>query len=152
MEAMTAAHRTLPFGTRVSVANLSNSRHIEVRINDRGPFVKGRIIDVSRAAARKLGFTGTANVRIAVLELPKTRALEGFAVQVGAFQSRDDAESARVALVGTYPDARLIVREGDQTWRVLVGLENSEDRAEELAMKLSQGSADVFVVRADSPN
>lgn len=64
--AMTAAHRTLPFGTRVKVVNLVNRRSVVVRINDRGPFIRGRIIDVSKAAARKLGMvaTGTASVRI----------------------------------------------------------------------------------------
>ena len=63
---MTAAHRTLQFGTKVKVKNLDNGRTIKVRINDRGPFVAGRIIDLSRKAARKLGMTqaGVANVQI----------------------------------------------------------------------------------------
>lgn len=64
--AMTAAHRSLPFGTRVRVTNLRNGRSVVVRVNDRGPFVAGRIIDVSKAAAARLGFvsTGTARVRV----------------------------------------------------------------------------------------
>ena len=64
--AMAAAHRTLPFGTLVKVSNLRNGREITVRINDRGPFVKGRVIDVTKAAASKLGFLpqGVAKVRI----------------------------------------------------------------------------------------
>lgn len=63
---LTAAHRSLPFGTRVKVRNLRNGRTVTVRINDRGPFVRGRIIDVTKAAARRLGFMrrGTARVRI----------------------------------------------------------------------------------------
>jgi len=67
--AMTAAHRTLPFGTKVRVENLRNGRSIVVRINDRGPYVNGRIIDVTKAAAAKLGFVekGTTNVRLTVL-------------------------------------------------------------------------------------
>src|SRR5690242_19875093 len=56
---MTAAHRSLPFGTRVLVENLNNGRSVVVRINDRGPFVKGRVIDVSRAAASSLGMLGS---------------------------------------------------------------------------------------------
>jgi rare lipoprotein A len=66
---LTAAHRTLPFGTRVRVTNLDNGRQVVVRINDRGPFRKGRIIDVSYAAARELGLIapGTARVRLDVL-------------------------------------------------------------------------------------
>jgi rare lipoprotein A len=66
MHHMTAAHRSLPLGTRVRVTNLENGRHAVVRINDRGPFRRGRIIDVSYAAARRLGFArrGVARVRI----------------------------------------------------------------------------------------
>jgi rare lipoprotein A len=69
MEAMTAAHRTLPFGTRVRVTNLANGRHAIVRINDRGPFKGKRIIDLSYAAARELGVvrSGVARVRVEVV-------------------------------------------------------------------------------------
>ena len=72
MNQLTAAHRTLPFGTRVLVTNRDTSQSIEVRINDRGPFVKGRILDVSYAAARLLGAVGpgTIPVRVRVLSLP----------------------------------------------------------------------------------
>jgi peptidoglycan lytic transglycosylase len=63
----TAAHRTLPFGTRVRVTNTRNGRSVVVRINDRGPFVRGRIIDVTPAAAHALGFSGLAHVRLSVV-------------------------------------------------------------------------------------
>src|SRR3989441_6897217 len=68
--ALTAAHRTLPFGTRVQVTNLGNGRSVVVTITDRGPFARGRIIDVSRRAARRLDFVrdGTARVRLEVLQ------------------------------------------------------------------------------------
>ena len=67
--AMTAAHRSLPFGTRVKVTNLNNGRSVIVRINDRGPFAKGRVIDLSKAAAGVIGMlnSGTAPVRLQVL-------------------------------------------------------------------------------------
>jgi rare lipoprotein A len=67
---LTAAHRTLPFGTRVRVTNLKNSRSVVVTINDRGPFRRGRILDVSRRAASDLGFlrAGVARVKLRVLE------------------------------------------------------------------------------------
>ena len=65
-EALTAAHPSLPFGSKVTVANLDNGRSVVVRINDRGPFSKGRIIDVSRAAAKKLGMIGTGVARVSV--------------------------------------------------------------------------------------
>jgi rare lipoprotein A len=66
---MTAAHRRLPFGTRVQVTNLSNDRSVVVRINDRGPHIRGRLIDLSRQAAEQLGMlrSGTARVRVQAL-------------------------------------------------------------------------------------
>ncbi len=67
--AMTAAHKTLPFGTRVRVTNMSNGQSVEVTINDRGPYVAGRVIDLSRAAAGVIGMQGQglANVQLEVL-------------------------------------------------------------------------------------
>jgi rare lipoprotein A len=64
---LTAAHRTLPFGTMVRVTNQSSGRSVVVRINDRGPFVRGRVIDVTPAGARALGFSGLANVSVDVV-------------------------------------------------------------------------------------
>ena len=66
---LTAAHRTLPFGTRVQVTNLKNGRSVVLIVTDRGPWVRGRLIDVSHAAAKRLGFThrGLARVRVAVI-------------------------------------------------------------------------------------
>jgi rare lipoprotein A len=71
MHALTAAHRALPFNTRVRVTNLDNGRSVVVRINDRGPFVEGRIIDLSLGAAKAVGMIGpgTARVRLQVLEM-----------------------------------------------------------------------------------
>jgi rare lipoprotein A len=70
MNALTAAHPTLPFGTRLRVVNLENDRQVEVRINDRGPVVPGRIIDLSYAAARALGAIGTGIVPVRLTVLP----------------------------------------------------------------------------------
>ena len=69
MNKMTAAHRTLPFGTRVKVTNVENGRSVVVRVNDRGPWVKDRVIDVSRAAGRALGLTGEGVARVEVVVL-----------------------------------------------------------------------------------
>ena len=76
---LTAAHRTLPLGTHVLVTNLDNGRSVRLRINDRGPFARGRVIDVSRAAARRLGMmgSGTARVRIEVVGATTVSAVEG---------------------------------------------------------------------------
>jgi rare lipoprotein A len=64
--AMTAAHKTLPIGTKVKVTNLKNSKSVVVRINDRGPFVRGRLIDLSKGAAQKLGFIGAGHARVQI--------------------------------------------------------------------------------------
>ncbi|HEY9829040.1 MAG TPA: septal ring lytic transglycosylase RlpA family protein, partial [Stenomitos sp.] len=78
--AMTAAHRSLPFGTKVVVTNLNNGRSVVVRINDRGPFVRGRVIDLSAAAARALGVmqTGIAPVQVQVLGDQQTVASDSY--------------------------------------------------------------------------
>ncbi len=73
MNALTAAHPTLPFGTQVRVTNLANHKSVVLTVNDRGPFAKGRIIDVSRRAAERLGFrgAGTARVRVEVIQVAR---------------------------------------------------------------------------------
>ena len=70
MEAMTAAHRTLPFGTMVRVTNIRTSQSVTVKINDRGPFVEGRLIDLSQGAARKIGIDGVEPVRLEIIQQP----------------------------------------------------------------------------------
>ena len=67
-QGMTAAHRSLPFGTKVRVTNHRTGRSVVVRINDRGPFVRGRVIDVTPAAARELGFSGVTQVSLEVVK------------------------------------------------------------------------------------
>jgi rare lipoprotein A len=71
MNAMTAAHRTLPFGTMVRVTNLSNDQSVTVRINDRGPFIKGRIIDLSYGAAKTIDLLSIGQVKLEVLKYPQ---------------------------------------------------------------------------------
>lgn len=71
---MTAAHRTLPFGTIVTVENVDNGKTVDLRINDRGPFIKGRVIDITRAAAQKLDFIRRGTARVRVTAETKTHA------------------------------------------------------------------------------
>ena len=66
MNSMTAAHKTLPFGTKVKVTNRSNGKSVVVRINDRGPYVRGRVIDLSRAAAARIGMLGSGTARVSI--------------------------------------------------------------------------------------
>jgi rare lipoprotein A len=77
--ALTAAHRTLPLGTRVEVANLDNGRAVVVRINDRGPFIEGRIIDVSKAAAKALGMIGAGVAQVSVSPVDESGSTESAA-------------------------------------------------------------------------
>ncbi|HEV2492612.1 MAG TPA: septal ring lytic transglycosylase RlpA family protein [Terriglobia bacterium] len=80
MNRLTAAHPTLPLGSRIIVTNLRNHRSVVVRVNDRGPLVPGRLVDVSKAAARRLGFVGAgvARVRVRTLSLPGSHRQVGF--------------------------------------------------------------------------
>ncbi|WP_456479637.1 septal ring lytic transglycosylase RlpA family protein [Nautilia sp.] len=94
MYAYTAAHKTLPMNTKVKVTNLKNGKSVIVRINDRGPFVRGRIIDLSYAAGKKIGLdkTGTAPVKITVIGFKGKNFISGYMIQVGAFLHRGGAE------------------------------------------------------------
>jgi rare lipoprotein A len=153
MEKLTAAHRTLPFGTRVLVKNLSNNRRVEVRINDRGPFVEDRIIDLSRAAARAIQMlgSGTARVQLRVVGLPEAPSGGFFAVQVGAFRSRENAERLRKLLAGEHGGAFLQGHEDPRglLYRVLVGREKDISSAQGLAERLKKRDLAPFVVRID---
>ncbi len=157
MYEMTAAHRTLPFDTRVRVHNLDNGLEAPVRINDRGPFVEGRVIDLSYAAARAIGMVGpgSALVRLEILDLPPPGApgseLGIFVVQVGAFRDERNAErlkrliSARFATVTIQGFDR-----GDGFfYRVRVGHERTEEAARGLARNLREANlaTEALVVR-----
>lgn len=153
MENLTAAHRTLPFGTWVRVHNLENGKNVEVRVNDRGPFYNGRVIDLSHAAAGAIDMIGlgVARVRIEVIAAPAETAPDYYAVQVGAFQDRQNAERVREQMEQQYGSCRLVLREGKPpVWRVLVGAETTQDGANALAERLRKQAGEAFVVRLDS--
>jgi rare lipoprotein A len=155
MEQMTAAHRTLPFGAMVRVHDLDNEKSVDVRINDRGPFVDGRIIDLSHAAARVIEMIGpgTAHVRLEILAAPAV-AQAHFGVQVGAFRNRGNAERLRQAMEAKYGRARLVARaDTPGLWHVVVGMESTENGALALANRIRGEDSSVtstFVVRLDS--
>ena len=153
MHDLTAAHRTLPFGTQVRVHDLDNGQDVVVRVNDRGPFVNGRILDLSYAAARQMGMigAGTARVRLEILN-PAVMSLPGiFAVQVGAFRDRANAERLRDRIAARFQPVMIqSFDRGDGLYhRVRVGQESSEEAAHELARQLQQAGlvTDTFVVR-----
>jgi rare lipoprotein A len=153
METLVAAHRTLPFQTRVRVRNLSNGKTVEVRIIDRGPFVGGRIIDLSHAAAVAIELIepGIAEVELTILGSPGLEPAL-FAVQVGAFRDKTNAERLERRMITVYGAGKTVLRSGDPPlWRVLAGREASEDAAETLARRVrtEQQVPEAFVVRLD---
>jgi rare lipoprotein A len=154
MEQLTAAHRTLPFGTWVRVLNLDNSKTVDVRINDRGPFVDGRIIDLSRAAARAIDMLGPgiAWVRIEVINAPENLPGEFYAVQVGAFRDLSNARRLRDEMEHSYGPVTLLESEDDPIrWRVVVGERLSADQAAALRDAIRRQDGEAFVVRIDIP-
>lgn len=94
----TAAHKSLPFGTMVRVTNLENGSTTIVRINDRGPFIPGRIIDLSRAAAMAIGMTGKGVARVRLEELESNLPEQYYLIQFGAFSSQANAEKLESSL------------------------------------------------------
>ena len=151
MEKLTAAHRTLPFGTWVRVLNLTNGKTVDVRITDRAPFVEIRIIDLSHAAAVAVELIGpgVARVRLDILSVPTT--IENwYGVQAGAFQDADRAERLRALLERDFGPAHLVQRaDSPSFWRVVVGRVPSEQAAAALAERVRQESGTAFVVRLD---
>src|SRR5271155_80981 len=154
MYQFTAAHRTLPFGVVLRVTNLSNGKQTEVRINDRGPFVGNRIIDLSLSAARAIEMVGpgTAQVRIEMLSGPSP--VGGFfGVQVGAFLAKENADALRDRLAVQFPPAIVVPYDSPngQYFRVRVARVPSKAAAADLANQLrAAGQSYTFVVRLDN--
>ncbi|GIW45582.1 MAG: lipoprotein, RlpA family [Candidatus Binatia bacterium] len=151
---LTAAHPTLPLGTRVLVTNLENGRQVEVRVNDRGPFVRGRVIDLSYAAARALGMTrpGTAQVRVEVIGFGQVYPEHApYAVQVGAFADRRRAEELRRVLRPMFADTRVQAWRvnGRTYYRVRLGRFKRHEEARAQALKVQRYGVVPVVVRVE---
>ena len=151
MHAMTAAHRTLPFGTLVRVHDLENGKSVVVRINDRGPFVEGRIIDLSYAAAMAMGMPGTALVRLQILKPGHDTSASLYSVQIGAFLDPGNAERLKHRIEKKFHPV-IIKKEdhGNGVFNlVLVGQENTQQQAQELADQLVRAklATQTYVVR-----
>ena len=150
MHDMTAAHKTLPFGTFVMVTNLENGRTATVRINDRGPFVGDRVIDLSYAAARVLGVVGpgTVMVRLEILkDISPDPTSVGWSVQVGSFASKDNASKLADKLMSKYRDVYVsLFKTDEQTYyRVRVGAAD-KSAAESLAVRLNAEGVPVIIL------
>jgi len=154
MNAMTAAHRTLPLGSIIRVTNLKTGRSALVRITDRGPFVEGRVLDLSQAAAKKVDVLqpGVAMVRIEVMRAPSSLETGGrWAVQIGAFEKEHSADKLADHLSHRYQTAKVQCFSspiGD--WWVRVRVQDDDRKlAEEVAHKTQTSQGSIFLVRLD---
>jgi rare lipoprotein A len=154
MHAMTAAHRTLPLGSIVRVTNLKTGHTALVRITDRGPFIRGRIIDLSLAAARKLDVysPGIAEVKVEAMQTPAPLQTGGkWAVQIGGFPHEEAAAKLADHLKQRYHTAKVVKFSspvGDWWVRVRV-LNDDRERARKLAAENETPEGAVFLVRLD---
>ena len=148
MWALTAAHRTLPFGTRVLVQSVDTGKSVTVRINDRGPFIRGRVIDLSYGAARELAMVGkgTEDVVLTILDSSSSEfsgnlsdgKTENYWVQVGSFATLRQAVSLQEQLANQYSRVRLktVDLQSGQWHRVQVGAFHSQEKAKIMATEL----------------
>ncbi len=149
---MTAAHRELPLGTIVDVSSLENGKSVRVRINDRGPFIKGRVIDLSRAAADRLELIGpgTGRVRLTVLQAgvePPEISVSGlWAVQIGSFADASNARrhADRARATGVF----VSLEPYNGLTRVKVGVYSTRVEATEALASLEQQGFEGIVVPA----
>ncbi len=153
MNAMTAAHKTLPLNSVVRVTNLKTGKSVVVRITDRGPFIGDRILDLSLAAARALDVwrAGTARVRLEVLEAPAPIETGGrWAVQIGAFHNAAAASRMRSLLLRRYRSANVLQFAGPTGEWVRVRVPQDEkSRAQEIARNTATPEGSIFLVRLD---
>lgn len=154
MNQLTAAHRTLPLGSTVRVTNLKTGHSTIVRITDRGPFVEGRIVDLSLAAAKQADIwqAGVAQVRLEVLRTPVPFDHGGrWAVQIGSFPDESDARTLANRISRRYRTAKVLSfgsPVGDWWVRVRV-LQDDRRRAEEVARETKTPEGKIFLVRLD---
>jgi rare lipoprotein A len=153
MEKLVAAHRLLPFNTWLRVTNLQNNKTVDVRVIDRGPFVDGRIIDLSKAAARQIDLLGpgVGPVRLEVIATPTdVPGNDFYTVQVGAFAIHANAEQVRAEYARRFGSAQITIKQGSAPlYRVLAGKERSLAGAQGIADQLRAEGKSGFVVRLD---
>lgn len=159
MHALTAAHRVLPMNTRVKVTNLANGRNVVVRVNDRGPFVGGRIIDMSYAGAKALDMVGSGTTRVhleavaaqgqTMADVDRLLAGERYYVQVGAFKNRDNAARLVQDLKGQgYSLTRMRHAEVSKEyfWRVQAGVFKGLESARNEHARLLERYPSSFII------
>ena len=154
MHRLTAAHRTLPFNSIVEVVNLDNRKKILVRINDRGPFVKNRIIDLSMKAARMLNMTerGTAPVRVRVIQATSVSGStispdpgRGYCLQAGAFAREANARSLLKRLNADQNQIKFDIRFQNGFYKIISEMISTRQAAEKWLRILAQNGFDIFI-------
>ena len=164
MHAMTCAHKEYPFGTRLRVTNTVNGKSVECIVNDRGPFVKGRDIDLSLAAARKIDLIGSGTAPVVVevngrdasyirtVKVQSNIKKGPFAIQVGSFSDSSNAVRLKSALRLDYANAYIqeTLINGTTFYRVRIGNFDLMNTAMETAEKLGQEGYPALVLRADT--
>ncbi len=152
-DAMTAAHRTLPMGSLVVVTNMKTGESSAMRISDRGPFVEGRMLDLTIASAKAVGVyrAGMAMVRMDVYETPKPMNSGGrWCVQIGAFHEEEDAIALKAQLLETYPGSNVIEFPGEKSYWVRIRpLGDDRAQAEQIARHLQPVEGDAYLTRLD---
>ena len=150
---LTAAHRTLPMGSLIVVTNLTTNQSSPMRVTDRGPFVDGRILDLTIASAKATGIyrMGTAEVRLEVYRTPKPIDTGGrWCVQIGAFTSQRKANKLKAQLLRKYPGANVIEFPGEDSYWVRIRPEGDDRKqAERIARKLHPAEGNAFLTRLD---
>jgi len=151
MHALTAAHKLMPLGTVAKVTNLENGRSVTVKINDRGPFIDDRIIDLSYGSAGAIDMveTGLAPVEIEVLKWGER--ISNFTIQVGSFAIQENAIRLKNRLEQKYADVYIVPYDKDDMkfYRVRVGVMKDIKEAEQLAGELSATGLVTFITRKD---
>lgn len=148
---MTAAHKTLPMGTRLVVKHMGNGRTVQVRINDRGPYIKGRIIDLSRAAASQLGMLrqGVARVRLYRIGEPDQPEPRGkYALQIGPFHRLDRARKRVVTFSQRFDPVRMRI-DPDGEIIIQMGRFKTQQKAQSRADELHQEGYEPLIIPAE---
>jgi rare lipoprotein A len=147
MFGFTAAHRTAPFGTMVRVVNLENGASTVVRINDRGPFVRGRVIDLSLAAARALGLVENGTARVRLEFEGKAPSATRLYVQAGSFRERENAERSARRLSKRYREPPLRLESSEGLFRLRFGPFDDEAAAVRRIEELADDGIEAYVLR-----
>jgi rare lipoprotein A len=151
MNGISAAHRTLPLGTVIRVTNLDNYKTIDVRLTDRGPFVRSRVLDLSYGAARALDFVRAGTARVTIETIEPVRGDGVFTVQAAAFVEEEQAKTLKGRLQMKYETVFIIPGETSlgKLYRVRVGMYPTEEKAGRIAAKLALDGLEPVVMRKD---